>query len=329
MDIAVFIGTRPEMIKCSPLFVNNTYFKPVIVRQHTDILSMCDTDHIIEISDKTANRLTNIVTSILHSDVFQKKWKAVLVQGDTVVAMAAALAAFHNQIPIIHLEAGLRTYDLQNPYPEEGYRKMIDAIANIALCPTTFSADNLKREGFRERIEIVGNTSIDVIASYNLKPHLGNTVIITLHRRENWSHMKDFFIAIESLANKYPLLQFIFPIHPNPLIQQHKHIFQKVQVVDPMDHRSMCEILASCNCIISDSGGIQEEASFLGKRVYCCRKVTERVEIAKSHLTFTPTPELLVELFSPQTEPLSISKVYGTGFSYLKINSIINDIING
>lgn len=327
--IAVFIGTRPELIKCTPIIKNSDIYVPVIVQQHADILDFSNKTecHSIDITEFGNNRLNNIIMSIMNSPVMDLPFSAILVQGDTAVAYAAALSAFHRKIKIIHLEAGLRTYDLANPWPEEGYRQMIDSICDIALCPSVLSADNLKNEKFTGVIHIVGNTSIDAISSYNLLPSIGNTVIVTLHRRENWDQIKTFFESIEHLATIHSSLRFILPIHPNPEIKKLKSIFKHVEVIDPLSHIEMCKILASCNCIISDSGGIQEEASFLGKRVFCCRKITERTELIDTHLTYTPTPDVLLDVFTPQLSLLDKSTVYGEGYAYIKINSILNTIL--
>jgi len=325
-QIAVFIGTRPELIKCNPLLTSSPIYIPIFVQQHTTILdtSHNGNHHIIQIKDYGSNRLNNIIQSILSSDLFDLPWDAILVQGDTAVACAAALAALNSQKRIIHLEAGLRTYNLDHPWPEEGYRRMIDSIASFALCPSVGTAQNLKQEHFTGRIEIVGNTSIDAISKYNLTSKIGSSVIVTLHRRENWPQIKEFFEAIEQLAMRHLDLTFLLPIHPNPDIKRYSTLFQKVQVIDPVPHEKMCELLAVCNCIISDSGGIQEEASFLGKRVFCCRQVTERTEIIDPYITFTSSPDSLLKLFKPQESLLPSSAIYGTGKAYLKINDLLS-----
>jgi UDP-N-acetylglucosamine 2-epimerase (non-hydrolysing) len=326
--IGVFIGTRPELIKCMPLINSSDIYVPIFVEQHSDILDipLSRDFHKIPITNFGDNRLNNIIMSIINSNIMNIEWKAILVQGDTAVAFAAAISAFHKKIKIIHLEAGLRTYDLDNPWPEEGYRKMIDSIANIALCPSINSAQNLINEKFTGQIEIVGNTSIDAINNYQLTPTIGNTVIVTLHRRENWSQIKSFFETIEKLSTIHTNLTFILPIHPNPEIKKLSELFKNVQVINPLPHIEMCKLLAECNCIISDSGGIQEEASFLGKRVFCCRKVTERSELINDYIVYTPTPEFLLSLFIPQTSLLPSSTIYGKGHAYLKINSYLNNI---
>jgi len=326
-QIAIFLGTRPELIKCLPLIQSSCIYTPVFIEQHTDMLSDSYTTakYTIKIQQFGSNRLNNIISSILHSEIFSLGWDAILVQGDTGVAFAAALAGFNQGIPVIHLEAGLRTYNNEHPWPEEGYRKMIDSITTTALCPSLVSSQNLVHEGFSGKIHIVGNTSIDAIHSYNLESKIGNTVLVTLHRRENWSQIKEFFLAIEELAIKYPSLKFILPIHPNPLIKQHMTLFKHVQVIDPVPHKTMCELLADCNCIISDSGGIQEEAGYLGKHVFCCRKVTERVELIDTYLIFTPTPQELLQKFYIQTQILPRSTVYGDGSTCDKVNQILHN----
>ena len=323
---AIIIGTRPEYIKCLPLLKSSSIYKLIYVEQHTDLINI-EFEHIrIKIIDYSDSRLNNIISSILHSSIFNMEWDAILVQGDTIVSFAAALTAFNKKIKVIHLEAGLRTYDNDNPYPEEGYRKMIDSISNICLCPSILTSENLRREGFSGYISIVGNTSIDAIKKYNLTPLLLNKVLVTLHRRENWSVISKFFEVIEKLANKYPTIEFILPIHPNPIIKQYKYLFKKVKVIEPLDHKDLCIIISECNCIISDSGGIQEEASYLGKKVFCCRKLTERFELMNNYVILTPTPEDLYEKFYTQTEIINSSTVYGNGDSCEKINTFLTSL---
>jgi UDP-N-acetylglucosamine 2-epimerase (non-hydrolysing) len=322
-NIAIIIGTRPEYIKCLPLLNSSDIYKLVYVQQHTDLVKLDFEHELIPIREYSENRLNNIISSILHSNILDKPWKAIMVQGDTVVAFAAALSAFNKNIEVIHLEAGLRTYDIQNPFPEEGYRKMIDCISTYGLCPSQKSVSNILKEGFCGKMVNVGNTSIDAIAKYNLVPKITNKVLVTLHRRENWYLIEDFFKAIEFLANKYQELEFILPIHPNPLITKHASIFNKVKVVEPLDHKSLCLLMADCNTIISDSGGIQEEAAYLGKKVFCCRKTTERSELLDTHVVLTPTPDILIDTFLPQMSQLPKSLVYGDGDACRKINEFI------
>lgn len=329
VKIGVCIGTRPELIKCLPLLKSSDIYIPIFVEQHTNIEETEDFlyTYSIKINDYGNTRLDNIISSVLNSTIFTKEnFHAIMVQGDTAVAFAAAVAAFHKGIKIIHLEAGLRTYNNENPWPEEGYRKMIDTIASIALCPSKDSANNLRNEHFTGDIHIVGNTSIDAIRKYNLVPTIGKKVIVTLHRRENWFQLKELFEAIEHLACLHPEYSFILPIHPNPDIKKLGYIFKKVNVIDALPHSEMCKLIAECNCIISDSGGIQEEASFMGKRVFCCRIVTERSELTHDYLTFTPTPEDILTKFKPQVDLLPSATFYGDGNSVDKINTYLTTI---
>lgn len=316
MTVYVFIGTRPEWIKCAPLFVNSQ-FQPIFVSQQKELLPEHSEYPTILINELCDDRLSNLVASILVADVWshvRAGVDAVLVQGDTAVAYAAAVAAFHRKITVIHLEAGLRTQNLAHPWPEEGYRKMIDGIASIALCPSAGAAAALTAESYGGRIEIVGNTSIDAIAKYGLKPRVGTTVVVTLHRRENWNQMGAWFAAVEALAQKHTDLEFVIPVHPNPVIKRlAAEIFKTVKVVAPLSHEAICRLLADCNCVISDSGGIQEEAAYLGKRVFCCRLVTERNELVPTYVTLVKSPADLTDVFVPQHLLLPSATVYGTG----------------
>ena len=325
-NIAIVIGTRPEYIKCISLLRSSNRYKLIYVEQHKDLVTLNDDHEVVPIIEFGSNRLDNIISSILHSKILDQKWDAILVQGDTAVAFAAALSAFNKNISVIHLEAGLRTYDIQNPYPEEGYRQMIDCISSYGLCPSNQSVLNNKAEGFCGQLTNVGNTSIDAIAKYNLIPKITNKVLVTLHRRENWNLIESFFKAIEYLANKYTDIEFILPIHPNPLITKHAYIFEKVKVINPLEHESLCRIMADCNAVISDSGGIQEEAAYLGKKIFCCRKTTERSELLTTYVVLTPTPDILIDTFLPQTSQLPRSQIYGNGDSCQRINEFIENI---
>jgi UDP-N-acetylglucosamine 2-epimerase (non-hydrolysing) len=325
--IGVLLGTRPELIKCLPLLKSSSMYIPIFVEQHKDLVTAEYTSakYTIPVCEYGDSRLDNIISSILNAKLWKEaEFDAIIVQGDTAVAFASAVAAFHRGIKVIHLEAGLRTYNNEHPWPEEGYRRMIDTIASVALCPSEDSANNLRREKFSGDICVVGNTSIDAIRQYGLVASMGSEIVVTLHRRENLHQIKGFFEAIEELAIKYPQYKFILPIHPNPEIRAHAEVLTHVNVVEPMNHREMCELLARCNCIISDSGGIQEEAGWLGKHVFCCRLVTERIELYPTYLTFTSSPKELLERFKPQEELLPSAKIYGDGDTVENINRYLH-----
>jgi len=288
-------------------------------------------DHRITIN-KGKNRLDSVVASICSdemNDILNKvNPNAVLVQGDTVSAFAVALAAFHRGIKVIHLEAGLRTYDKSNPMPEESYRKSISSMADIHLCPTETAADNLKREGIKDGIFITGNTVLDSLPSPKCVTY-GKRIVVTLHRRENIPVMKEWFKAVSFLAGRYPEYDFVIPLHPNPKVREHKEELKRIIVFESVTREVMVEWLMTCAGVITDSGGIQEEASWFKKNCVVCRKVTERVETIGKSSELAGAPSDLSEVFAdvinrkPDTGPCP----FGDGKASLLIAKILKDFI--
>lgn len=290
--ILVAYGTRPEWIKLSVLIEHlrkKTEVCVLYTGQQKDIGNFGYDRSIVIKQGK--NRLNDIVSSILDSDVFEGITH-VVVQGDTASAFAVALSAFNLGIPISHVEAGLRTYDSENPYPEESYRQMISCLASYHYCPTEKDFENLMRERKNGKIFKVGNTVIDTLPI--ISTAYDNKVLVTMHRRENIPMMKEWFTAVEDLAMKYQEIDFILPLHPNPLVKEAASCLKYTKVVPPMSHEELLHFMAKCKCIISDSGGIQEEASFYNKKVLVCRKVTERP--AKNQI-LVQTPSMLKGCF--------------------------------
>jgi len=255
----------------------------------------------------------------------------VLVQGDTSTAFVCAMAAFHRNIPVIHLEAGLRTYDTQNPYPEETYRQLISRVASIHLCPTNENKRNLLNEGINKNVFVVGNTVVDNLVDYRSKVVRGNEIVITLHRRENHSLIKEWFLELDKLAHKHPTYKFVLPIHPNPNVQKHRYLLKNVEVIDPLPYESFLEKLVRCAMIVSDSGGIQEEASFLGKKLIVCRETTERPESLNQTSFLCTNPKDLEALFDRLIVDLNCeqSDVYGNGFSAKNIVEVLRKVKDG
>ena len=293
--ILIAFGTRPEWIKISPV-VDKIHgiipYKLLCTGQHTSLIDKSINQYDVQYLniENGNNRLDSIVTSILNNadNIFQDV-TSVMVQGDTTSAFAIALAAFHRKIKIIHLEAGLRSWDNKNPYPEEFNRMSIGSMADIHLCPTINASVNVRRTfGHNSKYYVVGNTVLDHLI--DIKPTLDNKVIITLHRRENLPIMDRWFTEINNLAQKNPHLEFIFPMHINPDIQKYKHLLTNVKVIDPLSHKDLISYLASCCLVITDSGGLQEESSFFKKKCIVCRNSTERTEGQGifSFLCFTP-----------------------------------------
>jgi UDP-N-acetylglucosamine 2-epimerase len=280
MKLLIVAGTRPEWIKVSPLLkvLPKNSYKTVFTGQHTTLLSGVEFDYKLEIKDGD-NRLDSVVQSCLNNGHIFEDISHVMVQGDTTSAFAMALSAYHRGIKIIHLEAGLRSRDYENPYPEEMNRCLIGRLADIHLCPTIQNKVNLMSEGILcEHAYIVGNTGLDNLVPYKCKTTLGNKILITLHRRENHDKIAKWFGIIDKLASEFPEYEFVLPIHPNPNVQKHKNLLKNVKVVEPVPYEDMIQLLLNVRLVISDSGGLQEECAFFGKKILVCRDKTERPE---------------------------------------------------
>jgi len=330
MKILICVGTRPEWLKIKPIInlLDKSEFDLLFTGQHIDLLSEIDFHHKINILGN-GNRLSNVVSSCLLS-MPKLDYDYVLVQGDTASAFGCALSSFHNKIKIIHLEAGLRTYDNDNPYPEESYRQMISRIADINFCPTELSYNNLISENVFGKSYIVGNTVLDNLLNYKKDVIYGNKVLVTLHRRENHSIMDLWFKNINIVAEKHPNLKFILPIHPNPNVLKYRDILSdNIEVANPLSHNDLINVLVNCRFVITDSGGIQEEATFLNKISIVCRKTTERPEgIKTGHLHLCNNPDKLsyyVDNIADNNFVITNKCPYGDGKSSEKIIKILRD----
>ena len=332
--ILICFGTRPEYLKVKPLFEafkkENIPFKTVFTGQHDTLLNEVSFDWRLHIKNKseTDNRLNSVFTSVMKQGedaIRELNPTYVLVQGDTTSAAAFAMSAYHMGVKIMHLEAGLRTYDRINPYPEEVNRQLISRIADIHFCPTKRNEQNLIEEKTEGQIFITGNTALDNIRG--ILTTESNKILITLHRRENHAIIHKWFKEIETLAILNPQFEFILPIHPNPSINKFKEELKGINVIDPLSHEELIKLLAESKLIITDSGGIQEEASFLRKPSIICRKTTERPESLGQSGFLCRTPKDLPRLF----DSLINYKVegyspYGDGYSAEKIVHIINKL---
>lgn len=328
--ILLCFGTRPEWLKLLPIVnqFNATQLKLLFTGQHPDLLQNIQVNFKIDMSD--ANTNTNRLDYVISKCMLEfpnEPFRAVIVQGDTASALGCALAAFNRNIPIIYVEAGLRSNDLQHPYPEEGYRQMISRLATINLAPTELSRINLLNERVIGEVHTVGNTVLDNLV--NIQPEgYGTEILVTLHRRENHENIKDWFLAIEELAKEYSQYTFILPIHPNENVQKHRVILNTVKVVNPLPHDALINILKRCRLAITDSGGIQEEGVFFNRKILVCRKVTERPEgISTGHIHMCPTPAELKTTFKliEKDPDINAPCPYGDGTSARKITDIINN----
>jgi len=281
--ILLTYGTRPEYIKIKPLInemaKQKIPFKTLFTGQHKDIAPN-QADFVLSMKEYGENRLDNIIQNCMNlpSEWFENI-KYILVQGDTTSVAGLALSALHRKIKLIHLEAGLRSYDNDNPYPEENNRKIVSSIADIHLCPTEYNKQNLLKENVaEEKIFVVGNTGLDNLVELKEKNEYKNIILITLHRRENHNIISDWFNEINKLAEIHADHQFILPIHPNPNVKKYQDLLTNVSTIDPLNHHDLLNILIKSKLVITDSGGLQEECSFLDKKCLVCRKVTERPE---------------------------------------------------
>lgn len=309
--ILISYGTRPEWIKLSPIIseLKNRKIPHLVcfIKQHEN-LNFGYYDISIDIDDYfTTCRLNNIFASVLKNISVFKNVNKVMVHGDTASAFSMAISAFHNSLELIHVEAGLRTYDVYSPYPEEFYRSSIDKISNINFCPTEGNIANLIREGVNGKKYLVGSTVIDsllkidtdifkFITSKNKDKNIKNC-LITLHRRENRIFFQDWINNINFLAEKYKYINFIFIKHPSYEIKKYNPN-NKLKIIDPVNYLEMIKLLKNVDVVISDSGGLQEETCFLKIPIIICRKSTERPEVLKLNGFLCEHPYLLDETFN-------------------------------
>jgi UDP-N-acetylglucosamine 2-epimerase (non-hydrolysing) len=331
--LLVSFGTRPEYIKIKPMLdalKGVVDYRLLFTGQHEDLLKHVQGDNIERLSiSASKNRLDAIVSSVLSNERAPsfEGVTHVLIQGDTTSAFAVALSAFHRRKRVIHLEAGLRTYDLANPYPEEFNRQAIARLANINLCPTEESAKYLRSERAPGDIYVVGNTVLDNLV--DITPTQEDRIVVTMHRRENHHLIPEWFAALDELAAENPGLEFILPIHPNPNVYKHREMLQHVKVVNPMDYKDFVRLLATSRFVITDSGGLQEESSFFRKKCVVCRKTTERTEGMGVFSTLCEFPEDLKVAFAwanDSPEPDSLEECpYGDGKASERIVKILRD----
>ena len=325
MKILAIYGTRPEFLKIKPILAENKEIKSLFIKQHTDIINFGNYDYSLEIENSCQNRLNSIFEQIfLKAETIINQFDSIIVQGDTATVAATALLAYHLKKKIIYIEAGLRTYDLENPYPEEGYRQIVSRISDLNFCPTEVSQKNLKKELTKGESYIVGNTSLDNIK--DVKTSYKNQILITLHRNENLNTIDEWLKQLDKIASKNKNIEFLFPAHPNPKITEATKKVKHIKVCKPLQHHELIDYLKDCLFVITDSGGIQEEACFLNKKIIVCRKTTERPEgIKTGHVKLCKKPTSLKNIFNKVYNQYQILKdcPYGDGSSAKKIVKLI------
>ena len=358
--IMVVFGTRPEAIKMCPL-VNelksrkNMNTVVCVTGQHRQMLDMVlDTFKVVPDYDlsimKEGQTLFDITTNILYkigAVLDEVKPDVVLVHGDTSTTFATALSCFYKQIAVGHIEAGLRTYDIYSPYPEEFNRQAVSIISKYNFAPTELSKENLVKEGKDESaIYITGNTAIDALKTTVRKdythPELdwaadSRLILITAHRRENLGEpMHNMFRAIRRVMDEHPDVKAIYPIHMNPVVRQIAEAelsgCDRIHIIEPLEVLDFHNFLSRSYMILTDSGGIQEEAPSLGKPVLVMRDTTERPEgIKAGTLKLVGTDEqviyenfkLLLENPTVYEAMAKASNPYGDGLACKRIADIL------
>lgn len=305
--IACIFGTRPEVIKMAPVILalqsmpEQVRVEVISTGQHREMLIPLIKWFGLNVTknmdlmhhNQRLNELTGRLVHQLGQCFNSSSYDLVIGQGDTTTVFAAALAAFHEQIPFAHVEAGLRTFDRNLPFPEEMNRVLVGRLANIHFAPTTIAVQNLRKEGILEQnIFMTGNTVIDALQYTVRRLQQENqtvilkekTIFVTAHRRENFgAPLKSICRGIRRILEAFPEANFVFSVHPNPNVREVVYEIlgdaPQVKLVEPMSYPELVAYVQACYIILTDSGGLQEEAPFLGKPVLILREETERPEV--------------------------------------------------
>jgi len=362
--VFLVFGTRPEAIKMYPVYkelklYNELETKVVITSQHEEMLKQVielfniQTDYDLHVMEdrQTLTKITVKVLTGLKEIIEIDRPDLLLVHGDTTTTFASSLAAFYEKIPVGHVEAGLRTFNRYAPFPEEMNRKLTDALSNIFFAPTEKARENLLKEGADEKsIFVTGNTVVDAlleILKKDIKLNLPidekeKFIVVTAHRRENWGKpMENICRAIDYIGKKYKdVFKIIFSVHKNPTVREivmrilsgNKNIY----LIEPMDYISFIKLLSKSYIILTDSGGIQEEAPSLKKPVLLMRETTERPEAVESgvvKIVGTDTEKIIEEterlindknVYNAMTES---KNPFGDGVAGKRIAKIVYDYL--
>ncbi len=313
LKVMTVFGTRPEAIKMAPLVLELEKHAEIqsivcVTAQHRQMLDMvmdmfhikADYDLNIMKDRQTLAGITTLALGGIYETVAECEPDVVLVHGDTTTTLAGSLASFYNQVKVGHVEAGLRTYDKYSPFPEEMNRKLTGAIADFHFSPTIKNRENLAREGITDGVYVTGNTVIDAIqytakADYTFRNELLNTIdftgskiiLVTAHRRENLGKpLEEICSALRRIVEDNPDTQIVYPVHLNPAVRD--TAFQilgghdRIHLIDPLDVDELHNLMSRCYMVMTDSGGLQEEAPSLGKPVLVLRTETERPEAVEA-----------------------------------------------
>ncbi|MFV9484362.1 non-hydrolyzing UDP-N-acetylglucosamine 2-epimerase [Christiangramia sp. ASW11-125] len=364
MKVLVCFGTRPEAIKMAPVIYalkqQDVEYRVCVTAQHREMLDQVmeffkiEPDYDLDLMKpgQDLNILSSDIFKSIHEILLKENPKIVLVQGDTTTAFIIAMAAFNSGIKVGHIEAGLRTYNTESPFPEEANRQMISRIADFHFIPTKKSGDNLLKEMISEdKIFFTGNTVVDSlefgkkllqsgykseeIRELELKLISGKKVIlVTGHRRENFEHgLSEICEALLEIAKREDV-QIVFPVHPNPkvkdIVYEKLNHIANIDLIEPVSYPTILWLLMKCNFIISDSGGIQEEAPSFNKVVLVTREETERMEAVDAGfciLTGSSKDKILDEsiqlLSDTGNEPTPTNNPFGDGKASERIVEVL------
>ena len=359
MRVLSIFGTRPEAIKMAPVVQELAAATDIeshvcVTAQHRDMLDQVlslfgivpDDDLDLMRPGQNLNELTARILTNLKPVLEQRAPDIVLVHGDTATCFAATLAAFYAQIPIGHVEAGLRTYDLSSPFPEEGYRQLTDRLSSLYFAPTQRAYEALIQEGVTaEKVVITGNTVIDALlwmkdnlsaiapdsdiygSATPLMQRDDPMLLVTGHRRESFGEgFENICQAIRRISQKHSDLQIVYPVHLNPRVQEPVHRLLQhlpnVHLIRPLDYENFVRLMDRCNLILTDSGGIQEEAPSLNKPTLVMRNTTERPEGVEAGV---------VQLVGTETETIvqSVDRLLDDNDLYQQMSTAINPYGDG
>ena len=313
LRIMSVFGTRPEAIKMAPLVKELACREEIeslccVTAQHRQMLDSvmkvfdlradCDLD--IMTPRQTLSSITSKCLTGMDGAIERLKPDMILVHGDTSTTFAGALSAFYHQVPVGHVEAGLRTYDKYSPFPEEMNRRLVTAIADLYFCPTKNNRDNLLKEGIEKGIFITGNTVIDALRTTVRSDYVFATqklneldyanrkvILVPCHRRENYGEpMRNIMLALRQIAEQNEDVELVYPVHLSPVVREAVDAYlrgaPRVHLIEPLPADEMHNIMARCYMVLTDSGGLQEEAPALGKPVLVMRRETERPEAVEA-----------------------------------------------
>ena len=361
LKVLLVFGTRPEAIKMCPL-VNELKNRPdefdvrvCVSGQHREMLEQVlkvfsvTPDHDLAVMRAGQNLfdITDAVLLGMKKVIAQERPDIVLVHGDTTTSFAAGLAAFYAQVPVGHVEAGLRTHNIRSPWPEEFNRQAVDALCDCHFAPTQAARENLVLEGkAKRRIWVTGNTGIDALRTTVQEGYSDEVldwaydsrlVLLTAHRRENLgAPMHRMFRAVRRVAEEHPDVKLVYPIHMNPLVREAAHAqldgFERLRIIEPLDVVAFHNFMAKSHLILTDSGGVQEEAPSLGKPVLVMRETTERpegVEAGTLRLVGTEEQDIYEEFTrllddeDAYAQMTHASNPYGDGFASRRIADVL------